>query len=312
MAPKVSIIIPVYNAENYLQNCLSSVLRQSIQDIEVICVNDGSKDNSLIILSENAAKDNRIQVINQKNSGAGTARNRGLEEARGEYVLFLDADDELLYSCLEKVWSEAHNQKLDLLRCRALDYNNSNGLITKGTHNYLKKVPFFLYSFPLQFPTAYWIFPKISVAPWGGVCKREFLLKEQIRFNNLVCVNDRSFFWETVLKAERIAFSRTVSVLYRMNLSNSLVGNRLHHFDCHFKSYQLVSRLCSNQPKKYQRCILNGELLDLSNWLEQAITTESREVILEDTKKFIYEIDKSPWDGNIEKTKWYKRICTCY
>ena len=87
---KVSIIIPVYNAEKYLKRCLDSVLSQTLKDIEIICVNDGSTDNSIQILKEYGSK---IKVINQENQGLSVARNTGLKEAKGEFVAFLDSDD---------------------------------------------------------------------------------------------------------------------------------------------------------------------------------------------------------------------------
>ena len=91
--PKVSVIIPVYNVEKYLRECLDSLVNQTLKEIEIICVDDGSTDSSLDILKEYASKDNRITVIKQQNLHAGVARNAGLSVARGEYVHFLDSDD---------------------------------------------------------------------------------------------------------------------------------------------------------------------------------------------------------------------------
>ena len=93
MMPKVSVIIPVYNVEKYLKQCLDSVVNQTLKDIEIICVNDGSTDNSLEILEEYAQKDNRIIIISQENQGQSVARNIALEKATGEYVGFVDSDD---------------------------------------------------------------------------------------------------------------------------------------------------------------------------------------------------------------------------
>ena len=91
--PKVSIVIPVFNTEKYLARCLNSVLSQSMPDVEAVCVNDGSTDNSSAILQEYAAKDNRIKVISQENKGQSAARNLALRMVSGEYVFFLDSDD---------------------------------------------------------------------------------------------------------------------------------------------------------------------------------------------------------------------------
>ena len=99
--PKVSIVIPVFNTEKFLARCLNSVLSQSVKDLEVVCVNDGSTDDSLKILEEYAAKDSRIQVISQENKGQSAARNRAMSEIIGDYVFFVDADDFIQSQTLE-------------------------------------------------------------------------------------------------------------------------------------------------------------------------------------------------------------------
>ena len=86
--PKLSIVVPIYNMEKYLKQCLNSCINQTLKDIEIICVNDGSTDNSLNIIREYAAKDSRIKIINQDNQGLSMARNNGFDIASGEYVLF--------------------------------------------------------------------------------------------------------------------------------------------------------------------------------------------------------------------------------
>ena len=91
--PKVSVIIPVYNVEDYLRQCLDSVINQTLKDIEIICVDDGSTDKSLEILHEYEKKDSRITVLTQKNQYAGVARNVGMSVATGKYFVFLDSDD---------------------------------------------------------------------------------------------------------------------------------------------------------------------------------------------------------------------------
>ena len=89
--PKVSVIIPVYNTEKYLRECLASVVNQTLKDIEIICINDGSTDNSLQILKKYAKHDNRIKIIDKENGGISTVRNKGLQTATGEYIGFVDA-----------------------------------------------------------------------------------------------------------------------------------------------------------------------------------------------------------------------------
>jgi len=113
--PKVSIIIPVYNVERYLQECLDSVYAQTLQEIEIICVNDGSTDSSAKILEQNAARDARIKVLTKKNGGLSSARNAGLSVARGEYLSFLDSDDCLVPQALELCCNKAETDALDMV-----------------------------------------------------------------------------------------------------------------------------------------------------------------------------------------------------
>jgi glycosyltransferase involved in cell wall biosynthesis len=134
IAPKISIIIPVYNAEKYLQQCLDSVVNQTLKEIEVLCVNDGSKDGSLNILEEYQKKDSRIKVFTQENSGPATARNVGLENAKGEYVWFVDADDWIELNACEILYVRAKIDNLDILIFCA--YNVPNIQPTKADISY--------------------------------------------------------------------------------------------------------------------------------------------------------------------------------
>jgi glycosyltransferase involved in cell wall biosynthesis len=106
--PKISLIIPVYNVEKYLAECLDSVINQTLREIEIICVNDGSTDSSSEILEQYANRDTRIKIINQVNSGLSVARNRGLDEAAGEYIQFVDSDDYITLETCQKLYEVAH------------------------------------------------------------------------------------------------------------------------------------------------------------------------------------------------------------
>lgn len=121
--PKVSIIVPVYNVENYLQCCIDSLLNQTLKDIEIILVDDGSPDNCPAICDEYARQDHRIKVIHKKNAGQGYARNSGLEIAAGEYVTFVDSDDYVELSTYQNLYSIIMNTKVDIVyfSCQRFD-----------------------------------------------------------------------------------------------------------------------------------------------------------------------------------------------
>lgn len=110
----VSIIVPVYNTEEYLQKCLNSLTNQTLKNIEIICVNDGSTDNSLKILQDNAIKDDRIKIINQENKKQGAARNAGMQVATGEYIGFVDSDDYVDLNYFERLYRNASSRESDI------------------------------------------------------------------------------------------------------------------------------------------------------------------------------------------------------
>ena len=115
MKPKISVIIPVYNVEEYLNECLDSIVNQTIKDIEIICVDDGSTDNSLSILNEYLSKDERFLVITQKNLGPSVSRNKGIDSAKGDYITFIDSDDYLLNNdYLEKLYNACEKHNADI------------------------------------------------------------------------------------------------------------------------------------------------------------------------------------------------------
>lgn len=121
---KISVVMPIYNAADYLKPAIDSVLNQTLTEIELICVDDGSTDASLSILKEYQQKDERVRILTENNAGPSIARNKGLARARGKYVIFLDADDFYDYTLLEKLYSLAETDKLDIAICKFDIYNN--------------------------------------------------------------------------------------------------------------------------------------------------------------------------------------------
>ena len=113
--PKVSVIIPIYNVEKYLERCLKSVINQSLKDLEIICVNDGSEDKCIDILNFYQDKDSRIIVINKKNGGLSSARNAGIKRARGEYIYFIDPDDYIESWALEDLIYVSQKNNCDVV-----------------------------------------------------------------------------------------------------------------------------------------------------------------------------------------------------
>lgn len=122
---KVSVILPVYNVERYLKKCMDDILGQTLREIEVICIDDGSTDGSLGILREYEQKDERVRVLEQENTGAAFARNRGMELAKGEYLSFLDSDDFYEPEMLERAYLRAKETQADVTIFRGNRYDDT-------------------------------------------------------------------------------------------------------------------------------------------------------------------------------------------
>ena len=131
MTPKVSVIIPVYNAEKFINDTLDCVLGQTMREIEVICVDDGSRDNSLELLRARALTDDRLMVISQPNSGAGVARNNGLVHAKGEYISWLDSDDLFEKDMLQVAYDACKKQNADIGDVRDI-FNSAYAIYQQG------------------------------------------------------------------------------------------------------------------------------------------------------------------------------------
>ena len=135
--PKISVIIPVYNDEKYIAETLDSVIAQTFTDWEVICVNDGSTDNSLKILKQYAKRDNRIRIIDQKNTGVVIARTNGINMSDSEYIFMLDGDDKIAPTTLEKMYNAITHNKGDIITSRVMRFGKENGELPLLTPNKL-------------------------------------------------------------------------------------------------------------------------------------------------------------------------------
>ena len=265
--PKISVIIPVYNAEKYLNKTLESILKQSLKDIEVICVDDGSTDSSVEIIQSFIKKDDRVKLIRQNNQHAGSARNTGLKEAQGEYIHFMDADDYVLNYAYEAIYNKVIKYDLDCLKFSSVVYDVKQKDTVDLPAFTLTRLRPGDFNRLLTLEAGSPIY-KVNVAPWNGVYRRTFLEKNNIVFNTLFCVNDRSFFNKVITNAERMMIARDRLVVHRVNMKESLVGKRAEHFDCHFRSIEIVSdQLVADEiDEEIKLLIMQKEFKDLFAW----------------------------------------------
>lgn len=220
--PKISIIVPVYNVERYLRDCLNSLINQTLSDIEIICVNDGSTDSSPRILEEYVARDSRIKVINKENSGYGASMNIGLTAAEGEYIGIVESDDFVKTTMYEELYNLAVKNNADVVKSDYYLYTTSNNQSRKIgiiKPKYTGKV------FSVK------DYPKILKMPpsiWSSIYRREFLNKNNIRFQESpgASFQDISFAFKTLSSAERLVFTNKTYLYYRQDNENSSVKSK--------------------------------------------------------------------------------------
>ncbi len=226
----ISIVIPVYNIEKYLKTCLDSIVNQTFKDFEVICVNDGSKDDSLEILNEYAKKDSRIKVVTQENGGSGSARNNGLKRAEGKYVQFLDGDDYFEPELLEKLYNLAEKHQADISVCSSRKVDDEGNITeTRNPNSPLNLAKIILdKSFSYKdFPED--IFSLIGTIPWNKLYLRQMLLDNNLKFPALTGPDDLCFVHMANVCAEKIAVIDDELINYRYNRPGSVQTYRANH-----------------------------------------------------------------------------------
>lgn len=239
---EISILMPIYNASTYLRQSLDSVTNQTLTNIEIICINDGSTDNSLEIIREYAEKDSRIVIIDKPNSGYGDSMNRGLDIAKGKYIAILEPDDWYETSMLKTLYGLAIQNNLDVIKCDFYQYSNQtrqnkqchlfkpsqcDKVISNDEDN-------FIYS--LQ--------PSI----WSAIYKQNFLNKNNIRFLDTpgASYQDTSFNFKVFTLAKRVMFINTPLIHYRIDNNQSSINNiakKLPHID---KEYDEIDKFIVN------------------------------------------------------------------
>lgn len=220
--PLVSIIIPVFNVENYLRECLTSVAKQTLTDIEIICINDVTPDNSVEILLEFQKNDDRFIIIHHdENKGLAGARNTGLSIARGEYIYFLDSDDRLACDdAIETLYERARKYDSDEVVGGILKWDDITGETHYDWHiNYLEKD---VYGEPLSCLPQLWA----NVVASNKLIRRTFLVKNNINFNEALRKHeDNPFSAKVHILSKKISIVTKTTYLYRQSNINSIMSN---------------------------------------------------------------------------------------
>lgn len=289
---KISVIMPVYNEEQYLEKTCQSLKQQTLDDIELICINDGSTDNSTDILTKLSSEYDNIRIINQENQGSGIARNKGIDEAKGEFIAFLDADDKYIDSdSLKKMYEYGYENNADVI-CGNLKRISSEGKL-EDNFNYAEGNYAYFPEYDKLTPQDYGI-------PWAfykNIYRKKFLDENNIRFPDLKRGQDPVFLADVLTKADVIY---TVPVyLYGYNYSasggaNSKVNSHdkkldyLEHFKETFRI--LEDNGFYNISQKYkERLILYLQLQN--NRTDKELIQLVHEVFEEDDPQYFNNIE---------------------
>lgn len=226
MSVKISVIIPVFNCDEYLDTCILSVLMQNFQNYEIICIDDNSNDNSLEILQKYAKKDKRINIFtNTENKGSGYSRNKALSIAKGKYVFFLDGDDWIDKETLGILYNQCEKDNLDIIMFKNIVYyskENDFGYERYYDMNFMNKYDGKIFNHWDLNPNEVF---KLPVGPCNKLYKKSFLEKNNIRFpNENIIQEDNPFFFKVITLAENISIIN--KYLYnRRRWSGSIMGS---------------------------------------------------------------------------------------
>ena len=245
---KISVLIPIYNVEKYLRQCLDSVVNQTLKDIEIICINDGSTDNSLAVINEFAARDSRIKVIDKPNSGYGHSMNQGLKAATGEYIGIVESDDFADLNMFETLYNAAKNVEAEVVKSNYWSQVKDEAIFSE----YLKQEPYGkVFSPRADDPKIFCCFPNI----WSGIYNREFLQKNNIYFNETpgASYQDVAFIFKVWACAERVYLLKEAFLHYRRDNPNASVKSSKKAY-CIFDEFNEITSFLSQRNEFVNPC----------------------------------------------------------
>lgn len=289
---KVSIIVPIYNVEKYLPNCIESLISQSYKNIEIILVNDGSLDKCLDICNDFSKNDNRIIVINKKNGGVSSARNIGFDKSSGDYIVYVDGDDWLEVDYVEYMVSLLENNKCDFALSLNCFMNSNEKQIKKDNQKKLTSVE----------STALLLSSRVEVGCWNKIYKRDFLQKNNIKFN------EKQFFGEGLCyiidvaqKSKFTAVGERKVYNYRQDNLTSATKKYNHvKFINGLKSLDIINSTLLYDDKNVIEQLNIHYCLFLSNALYNTVFYNKKKEYISDFKKW-----------SVVAKRYYKKILRC-
>ena len=259
--PKISVVIPIYNVEDYLGDCLKSIIGQTLKNLQIICVNDGSTDNSASILLEHSKSDHRIEIISQKNRGLSCARNIGAASATGEYIYFMDSDDILDTEALESLYTKADVDDLDLLCFNAEPFTEDKLFANKreSLARYYHRSG--SYTGVLTGKNMM-MTQRVNGEYLTSVClqliRRSLFQDAQLRFLPGILYEDNAYTFAAMIKAKRVGYDN--HAYFKRRIRTNSITTKLHTFHNAYSYYavylEMARELSNIEPSKNEDDIL--------------------------------------------------------
>ena len=268
---KVSIVVPIYNREKFLDKCISSLLKQTYKNIEIILVDDGSKDNSLDICNSYAKNDNRIKVIHKENGGVQSARNRGIDEATGYYLCFTDADDYVSDKFIENFIKVYESGEYHCVVCGFYKVDQDDNILLKNDNLINLNIPLF--------ESERWAlyFERFGCYVWNHMFITELVRKYNVRFDkDVIIFDDTAFTMNYLNHIDSIGFTNSNDYYYVCEHDDLTVAKRL-------KNKRVNDGGCREKVKtciiKYEKYVLNKDINDIKNgnlkWVSSVLYYEA-------------------------------------
>lgn len=263
--PKISIIICAYNREEYLKRCLNSVKNQTLKNIEIICADDGSTDNTLDVFRKYANKDHRFKFFTQKNSGPGVARNKAIKMATGEYIMFLDSDDWIELNTCEELYKKVKLNDLDILLFLMKNYSEETGEYYEDSYYNLTPIPDDFENKVFSHEDISNIIFSISISACQKIYKRSLVKKAH--FAEKLLFEDNPFFWGVMLQAKRMSLLKKHFYLRSRHTSSITSEYDNKYFDVIPISNKVISIFKElNLVNMYKYQLTNYKINYISQW----------------------------------------------
>ena len=282
---KVSIVIPIYNTERYLPECLNSVISQTYRDLEIICVDDGSTDATAVILQQYAKTDSRIKILTQENAGPGAARNAGMNQATGEYIVFLDSDDWFEPSFIHRMLQRTIESSSDITICRSTQFDSATGSELPSLWMLNTQFASDAVFSPAQIPD--YIFQLTYGWPWDKLYRSDFI--KSFSFPDLSNSEDLVFVYTSLVSAHRIAILDESMVHHRINREHSISASREADPEAPYVAACLLKKflLKDNLWNLYER--------SFTSWVVQFLVWHVSDLKETNTRRRLYNLLQKQW-----------------